>query len=143
MSELTIGMAIDQDVIENIVEILNDYNDGFYVDGLSIDEVVSDLKVNSFIYVGMAEGLIQGVFIFTRMKQPGYVNTHICVMNNKYNWHQFFVEQVHPEIAKHATTLYGIIKKEQKGLVRLYKKYGYDLKFDKDINRWIYLQTLH
>jgi len=98
------------------------------------------------VYVGIVNETVEAVFIYEWMKKTPnnkrMVNMHLCTMSNKFNWFRFYEDQVRPDIAKYADLQLWILGKESQTLEILCRKYGYDFKWNKDINQFICLQKL-
>jgi len=149
---MTLEMSIAQrDDLPAIIDLLTLYNDGFdkVINNLSSydpDYIHGFLAQRCNVYVGIADDLVEGVFIYqwmgNFMDYKKVVNLHVCTMNNQFEWHDFFVDEVVPDVSKYADNQVWILQEDDLSLILLYKKYGYKFKWREDINRFICLQKL-
>ena len=146
---LEMKLISKRESIESVLECIDLKCGGIenFIDGLPTydkKELIEFAQDNCWICGGFeteGEYTLEGLFIFSWVTEK-IVNLHICTMNNKYNWHQFYKSEVKPFIAQHAKYQIGFVKPEQKALVRLYKRYGYELEWDEDLKLWKSLTKL-
>ena len=102
------------------------------LDSYDPEDIIKYALDNCWICAGYTKEALEGVFIFSWVTEE-IVNLHICTMNNKYNWHKFYENEIRPFIAQHAKYQCGFVTPDQKALVRLYRRYGYELEWGRGI----------
>ncbi len=146
MEELKLSVVTNPETMKDILIILNLQYDGLEnlitgLDSYKEEFVLKWLMHTCHVYIAFAEHDIKAVFIFEHLGDRVY-NSHWCTLDNRYKWFPFFRDVVLAEIAKYAHSLVGYIKPEKKALLRLYRRYGYEPLWRKDLNRWKYLINL-
>jgi len=146
---LDLKVAIRRETFKDILRLMDEtkgiktvlMNLPFYGQGYLVDYLKKDCLV--YTAISQEDNCIEAVFIFKWLEcEYNAVCLSVCTMNNKYQWGKYYRDEVEPEIKKHADYLVGFLPADKKGIVRLYKRYGYTLEFNEEMNQYIYLQNL-
>lgn len=145
MSKLKFSIITSTDLIENILWILDDQNNGFenFIGNLpsyALGDLVQYAKDNWWIY-GIWGKELEGIVIY-QWPNKRTVNLHACSLNNKRNWIKYYKAVMMPEIAKHADYHMILLKKRESARKQLFERYGFKFKWDKGLNSYKSLQKL-
>ena len=99
-----------------------------------------DILKNSYVFPIKANEEIKAVWIFQPVEfDHERLIMHIITFDNRYKWGDYFNKQIIPMLKEEGIkTVYGYLNENQKAVVRLYKRYGYEPEWVDHIKRYKY-----